>query len=334
MSNLGNTPDIVIIGRPNVGKSSLMNRLAGRNEQIVTHKPHTTRSNHQISIKLGDVTAFIEDTPGLVSRKPLIDQRMMRRSVGLALEFAKVVLVVVDVRHFSGNDEYLLKKSIQSGKPMFVAINKIDLVDKQYSMDYCRDLEEKLPGLELIPISAKKNKRVTYLANLLNEAVKVEQQAEQQSDRLKELPIQNAQVPTSSQNISAGDAKQESSDLAAKNHEDTPITLNEEELTYQVIQRCREQLLTHLHAELPYVCKLRIIQMDNSDEKLRINIDILVPKKSNVPIVLGKGGVRLKSIGTKARLNLSRYLHKPVQLFLKVKVIPENKQKLAGVDLI
>jgi len=159
---------VAVVGRPNVGKSTLVNALVGHKISIVTAKPHTTR--HAI---LGILTepgfqlAFI-DTPGLESQlKKLVNRAMNKAAVG-AVEGAELILFVVEGGRWQAADDHVLEIIERSGLPCLVAVNKVDQVKpKERLLPFLQTLAEKFPFAEIVPLSALRQQNIELLKELL-----------------------------------------------------------------------------------------------------------------------------------------------------------------------
>lgn len=274
---------IAIVGRPNVGKSTLMNAILGTKLSIVTPKPQTTRKQ-VLGIHSDDEKQIVFiDTPGILSPKYEM-QRLMMEYVDTALESADAILFLVDVKKYGGEiDEKsreFLELAKQTGKPIIAILNKIDLYE---------DVKSTLPIIaeysktgffeEIIPMSALHK---TYIDSLLATLGKYMPEGEFFFDP-EELSTQNER--------------------------------------FFVSEIIREKVFLSLSEELPYASDIVITQFREKDNgKWYISADVLVERKSQKIIIVGKGGERIKQIGEKARIDIEKHLEQPVYLELYVKV--------------
>jgi GTPase len=276
---------IAIVGRPNAGKSTLLNRILGQKVSIVSNKPQTTR-NRIVGI-LNDERgqlAFL-DTPGV--HKPLhrLNVRMMDH-VRSALTEADVVALIVDAsEQFGKGDQYVLEmlreeKQSNPGAKIFALLNKIDLLKKQKLLP----LLEQYHGFgifdELVPISASTGDGVEELKTLLF------------------------------RNVEEGAARYPTEDYT---------TQPERFLASEIV---REKVLHHTSEELPYTTAVNVDRFEEDEESGMISIwaTIFVERDSQKGIIVGKQGSMIKRIGTEARQELEGILGTKVYLDLHVAV--------------
>ncbi len=163
---------VAIVGRPNVGKSTLLNRLLGQKVSITSRKPQTTR--HRI---LGIDTeencqAIYVDTPGLHQEEKRAINRFMNRAASSSLAEVGLVLMVVEGTRWTTDDEMVLQKVKNSGLPAYLIVNKVDKVeDKEALMQQLRVLSEKHSFEHIVPVSAKQGKMVDDLRTLVMDSL-------------------------------------------------------------------------------------------------------------------------------------------------------------------
>lgn len=161
---------VAIVGRPNVGKSTLLNRLVGEKISITSHKPQTTR--HRIlGIKTIDSVQIVyTDTPGLQQHPEQALHKYMNRLVSQIVNDVDVIVWVVEALHFNEGDAKVLARLQHSNTPIILVINKVDTVsDKQQLLPYIEDMQKQLSFCHIIPISARKNKGVTDLEKVIRD---------------------------------------------------------------------------------------------------------------------------------------------------------------------
>ncbi len=159
---------IAIVGRPNVGKSTLLNRIVGEKISITSHKPQTTR--HRIlGIKTIDhVQMIYTDTPGLQQQPEQALHKHMNRLVSQIVNDVDVIVFVVEAMNFNEGDAKVVSRLEHSDIPIILAINKIDAVsDKKLLLPYIEELQKKLNFVHIIPLSARKNKGVDALEKVI-----------------------------------------------------------------------------------------------------------------------------------------------------------------------
>jgi len=158
---------IAIVGRPNVGKSTLLNRLLGQKLSITSRKPQTTR-HRLLGIKtIGNVQALYVDTPGIHERERRAINRYMNRSAKRVLQDVDVVVFVVDRLEWTKDDEIVAGLLNDVATPLIVAVNKVDLVrDKRTLLPHLQRLQDRLPRAEIVPVSAETADNLDTLENL------------------------------------------------------------------------------------------------------------------------------------------------------------------------
>ena len=155
---------VAIVGRPNVGKSTLLNSILGQKISITSRKPQTTRHNILGIYTAESVQMMFLDTPGQHLNTPRAINRYMNRAASSALSDVDVVVFVVDRLKWNEEDEMVLKRVRHSGKPCIVAINKIDrLVDADLLLPHIQELSSELDHAEFLPLSALKKNNVERL---------------------------------------------------------------------------------------------------------------------------------------------------------------------------
>ena len=163
--------EVAVIGRPNAGKSTLVNRLVGEKVAIVSDKPQTTRKRVLGVARLPGAEIALVDTPGIHRPEHRMNAAMVRDASD-ALATADLVLWVVDVSQRAGGGEaYILDLLQKASRPAVVALNKIDIVSKERLLPRIADLSGRHPFREIVPISAKTGDGVERLAGLLAEGL-------------------------------------------------------------------------------------------------------------------------------------------------------------------
>ncbi|MFZ8985587.1 MAG: GTPase Era [Steroidobacteraceae bacterium] len=272
---------VAIVGRPNVGKSTLLNALVGQKLSITSPKPQTTR--HRVMGILSDQTfqAVFIDTPGLHTNQPRALNRLMNRAAGSSMADADLILWMVDAARWTAEDEAVLERIRSADKPCILVINKVDRLRRREQL---LPLIEKLAGLHafaaVVPLSAQRPADVNRLA-----------------------PVIEGLLPEAPPLFPA----------------DQVTDRSERFLAAEVI---REKLTRFLHQELPYGLTVEIESWQEQDDPPAVDIHavIWVERAGQKPIVIGKGGQVLKSVGRAARLELNQSLGRRVHLELWVKV--------------
>ncbi|HEY8536723.1 MAG TPA: GTPase Era [Vicinamibacterales bacterium] len=282
---------ISLVGLPNAGKSTLLNRLVGQKLAIVSDKPQTTRTRLIGVRNYPDGQVVYVDTPGI--HKPL--HRMNVRMVDEAKEALRdvdVVAVVLDATQRPGRGQQMLIDLVRPlRQPVVLALNKIDLVSKPALLPIIDRLAREQVFAEIVPVSALSGDGVDRLEQVF----------------LKYLPEGPALFP-----------------------EDFLTDRPERFFAAEIV---REQVLQHTHAELPFTTAVLVDRWEEAENGLvRLYCTILVERESQKPILIGRRGEMIKTIGTAARLELERFLDRRVYLDLRVKVRGEWREDERVLD--
>jgi GTPase len=287
---------VSIIGRPNAGKSTLLNALVGEKVAIVTHKPQTTRNRIQgiVNVKAakgrpaGQIV-FV-DTPGVHKPDSQLSKRMMQE-VYDALEGCDLILLITDAtQKFGTGDEFVLELIRKTETRVILLLNKIDLLPKDRLLPLIADYTRKYRFEEVIPISAS---RKDGLDRLLSSTVSA-------------LPSGPKYFPNDQ-------------------YTDQP----ERFLASEII---REKVLVAAGQEVPYATAVVIEEFEESKKLTRIAATIYCEREGQKAILIGKGGAMLTKIGTSARLGLERLLGTKVFLELFIKVVPDWRRSRQFLD--
>ncbi|MDB5658822.1 MAG: GTPase Era [Cypionkella sp.] len=273
---------VALIGEPNAGKSTLLNRMVGAKVSIVTHKVQTTRTRIRGVAMEGVAQIVFVDTPGLFRPRRRLDRAMVKAAWGGAADADLIVLLIEANRGLTEGVATIIdrmKDQIPQGQPVALAINKIDKVKAEVLLALAEKMNEAFPFAKTFMISAEKGYGVKDLREWL---------AEQIPDGPWFYP----------------------EDQIA----DLPMRLIASEMT-------REKLTLRLHEELPYQLTVETEKWeDKPDGSTRIDQLIYVSRDGHKGIVLGNKGETIKSIGQAARADISEFLGRTVHLFLQVKV--------------
>lgn len=284
---------VAIMGRPNAGKSTLLNQILGEKVSIVSHKPQTTR-NRVVGIhNTEEAQVILVDTPGHHEAWSPLNESLVRAAEA-ALQGVDVVVLIVDaapaVRQvkkekpaFSKGHEVLLERIKATGKPCVLCINKMDAIEPHWVLPVIESFSQRFEFDTILPISALKGLAIDEL--MLKVA--------------GHMPVHPAFFP-----------------------KDQIMDGTERFLCAEII---REKLFERLSKELPYSVAVSIESFDESrreEPKPRVEIGarILVERKSQRGIVIGKGGSMLKAVGTDARKEIQSMLGCKVHLRLHVTI--------------
>ena len=271
---------IAIVGRPNVGKSTLLNSLLGQKISITSRKPQTTR--HRI---LGILTedhyqAVLVDTPGLHSEEKRAINRLMNRAASSSIAEVEMVLFLVEGTHWTEDDEMVLNKVKQSGAPCILVINKVDNVqDKEELLPHLQILGEKHQFADIVPISASKGDNVDKIRDMC----------------LKALPEGDFWFP------------------------EDYITDRSSRFMASEIIREKLMRFTGDELPYSTTVEIEQFKVDDKGI-LHINALILVERNSQKRMVIGNKGERLKTIGQEARRDMQELFGQQVFLESWVKV--------------
>ncbi len=275
---------VALIGEPNAGKSTLLNRMVGAKVSIVTHKVQTTRARIRGVAMEGQTQIVFVDTPGLFRPRRRLDRAMVAAAWGGAADADLIVLLIEAHRGLTEGTKAIIdtmKDRIPQGQKVALAINKIDRVKAEVLLALAQKLNDAFPFAETFMISAEKGHGVDKLKKWL----------------AGELPPAAWYYPE---------------DQIA----DLPLRMIAAEMT-------REKLTLRLHEEIPYQLTVETEKWDDqADGSVMIMQIIYVMRDGHKGIVLGNKGETIKSIGTAARAEISAFLEKTVHLFLEVKVRP------------
>jgi GTP-binding protein Era len=285
-----------IVGRPNVGKSTLLNRLLGQKVSIVSPKPQTTRTRILGVLTRPFAQVALLDTPGLHTAKGGLNARMVQQALQ-TLADADVALFLIEAGPpaIDTATRKALNQVKAAGKPTLLVINKIDTVKRPDLLPLIARWKDEHAWTELYPLSALTGDNVEGFVEAL-------------ASHLPEGPPLFGS--------------------------DTWTDVPERDLCAELV---REQILRQTEQEVPYSAAVVIDQFDEAEREVgprgltRILATILVERDSQKAIVIGKGGARLKEIGTKARGEMERLLGCKVFLQLHVRVEPGWTQSERGM---
>ncbi len=285
---------IALLGRPNAGKSTLLNRIVGQKLAIVSDKPQTTRTRVVGVKNYPDGQAIFVDTPGV--HKPT--HRLNVRMVATALESMRevdVVALIVDVSAKPGaGDRYMLEVVKETTQPTVLVLNKVDLIAKPKLLPVIDSYRQQHPFVEIVPVSAVDGTNVDVLENQL----------------LHHLPEGDPIYPPDY------------------------LTDQTERFFVAEIVREQVLQLTHDELPFSTAVVVDKFDESAGAARVDLYCTILVDRESQKPIVIGRGGAMIKQIGTAARVELERFLEKHVYLDLHVKVKSEWRDDDRTLDEI
>lgn len=278
---------VAIVGRPNVGKSTLLNHLLNKKIAIMSDKAQTTRTTLQGIYTDERCQIVFIDTPGIHTPKDLLGSFMNTTAIN-SVYGTDVVLFVAGANETPGAQEkYILDKLKTQDAPVFLVLNKIDLLSKEKLFERLQVWQTVFDFKEIIPISSLKEKNLQTLKDVIY-------------DYLQE---------------------------GIKYYDDNQITDHQDR--YLLAEFIREKILFFTHEEVPHSVAIVIERMQEDEQGVEVMATIVVDRKSQKGILVGKQGSMIKKIREAARREMKRYLGKPVslELFVRVENNWRNKQK-------
>ena len=276
---------VAILGRPNVGKSTLLNVLLGQKVSITSRKPQTTR--HQLlGIKTTKTSQILYvDTPGIHGDEPKAINRYMNRNAKSVIRDVDVIIFVVDRTQWSADDQLVAESILKSAKvdtSIIIVVNKIDLLksknDLLPQLSKIQGFMADAKSVEIVPLSATRGENIDSLESLVEEA----------------LPVSPYYFP-----------------------EDQITDRSERFLVSEII---REKLMRNVGDEVPYSVTIQIERFARKGRTIHIDATIYVEREGQKIILIGTDGDKLKRVGIDARLDIERLLDCKVMLTTWVKV--------------
>jgi GTP-binding protein Era len=269
---------VAIIGAPNAGKSTLLNRIAGTKLSIVSPKAQTTRFRIMGILMQGAAQILLIDTPGIFQPRRRLDRAMVN-AAWTGMQDADLTVLLVDAKAgISDLTDGIIKRLEQTDREIWLVLNKVDLVEPQ----------------RLLPLIAEINARITCKETFMVSAVTGEGVAELRAGLAAAVPEGPHLYPDE--------------DLT-----DLPDRL----LAAEIV---REQILLQTHQEVPHETTVETESFkERRDGSVRIDANITVSRPGHKAILIGAGGARIKEIGARARIELTKLFDRKVHLFLTVK---------------
>ena len=272
---------IAIVGRPNVGKSTLLNHILGQKISITSRKPQTTRHRIMGVETEGDYQAIYVDTPGLHIEEKRAINRLMNRAANSSLSDVNLVLFLVDGTHWTEDDEMVLTKLKKVNFPVVLCVNKVDNVqDRNDVMLHMMEVSKKMDFIDVVPISAKHGKNTDVLRKHVRE----------------HLPKATHHFPEEY----VTDRSQRF--MASEIIREKLMRFTGDELPYSV------------------TVEIERFDYNPDNDGFHINALILVERSGQKKMVIGKGGEKIKTIGREARLDMEELFGRKVFLETWVKV--------------
>jgi GTP-binding protein Era len=274
---------VALVGRPNVGKSTLLNALAGEDVSIITPKPETTRDRIVAVVSRDDAQIVFVDTPGIHRPHRRLGEYMNAQARG-ALEDADAVVLVADATegHVGPSRDAIVLDALRDiARPVILALNKVDRVRKPNILPLLTAYSALRDFAALIPVSAAERDGVDRVFG----------------ECLARMP--------------------EGQELFPKD------TLTDRPERFLVAERIREAVIHETAEEIPYVTAVEIERFDEKNPTLHIAATVHVERPGQKKIIIGSGGERIRAIGSRARVAIEQLLGRHVFLELWVKVTPD-----------
>ena len=280
MTELKKSGLVALIGRPNAGKSTLLNALVGEHIAAVSAKPQTTRTRIQGIITRPEGQIVFVDTPGIHKPGYTLNRRMMHYVTDALMQVEIVILMRDATSSFGAGDKFTLDLVKEAGKKTFLILNKIDkMADKTDLLPLMQRYGQEYDFTEIIPLSALKGDNHELLVSKLFE------------------------------HLPEGQPLYEDPDLFTDQMERNIVA-----------ELVREKILEVTAQELPYTTAVRTEMWTETDTGTEIHCVIYVERESQKPIIIGRGGQMLKQIGMRARRDIEKLLDRHVRLNLFVRV--------------
>ena len=278
---------VAVLGRPNVGKSTLVNSLVGEKISIVTSKPQTTQINVLGIVHNKESQIIFVDTPGLVSEKQMkFNSKALNREAVNALSQADLVLMMVEANVWKKTDDYIFNHLKEMNMQGILVVNKVDRYkDKNKILDFLKDRSENDVFIDTVPISALYEKNLIRLIEVIE----------------RHLPV--------------------------KSPEFDKDTVTDKDTFFRITEILRERLLHPLRDELPYSLDCSIDNYEDKEKIVMIDLLIKTKKDAHKKIIIGKGGGLLKQVGTEARKEIETLVGKKVFLTTQVRSIKKGQNR-------
>ena len=282
---------VAIVGRPNVGKSTFMNYVLGQKIAIMSDKAQTTRNKIQGVYTKDNAQIVFLDTPGIHKPKHELGEFMVKSAYS-ALKEVDAVLFMVNVSEKRGpGDDFIFEKLKGIKTPIFLVLNKIDLVTPEVLLERVESYKDALDFAGVFPISVLQGNNVNELMEALINA----------------LPEGPQYYPADQ------------------------ITDHPE--YFVVSELIREKILQLTQEEIPHSVAVTVDKMQKDEfDKVHVYANIIVERKSQKGIIIGKGGRLLKEIGTRARRDIQQLLGNKVYLELWVKVEKDWRKRKSNLQ--
>lgn len=279
---------VSIIGRPNVGKSTFLNRVIGQKIAIMSDKPQTTRNKVQGVLTTDDAQLIFIDTPGIHKPKHKLGDFMMKVAINTLKEVDLVLFMVNAEEGFGRGEEFILEKFQGVKTPIFLVINKIDLIHPDKLLEVIQSYSEKFSFTEIVPISALQGNNIERILEQIK----------------KYLPVGPQYYPADQ------------------------VTDHPERFIITELIREKALHLTHEEIPHSLAVVMEKLDRSSEKNMIHVMATIIVERDSQKGIIIGKQGKMLKEIGKRARGDIENLLGSKVYLELWVKVQKDWRNKM------
>lgn len=271
---------VSLIGRPNVGKSTLMNCLIGEKVAIISNKPQTTRNKITSILTKEDFQCIFIDTPGIHRPKHKLGEFMVKQTDTTLNEVDAILMLIEPTERVLESDKYVIERLKKVKTPVILVINKIDTVEKEVLLKVMDMYSQAFPFKEIVPISAIKGKNTDTLMKVIR----------------KFLPVGPMYFP-----------------------EDMVTDQPERQIAAEIIREKALHLLQD-EIPHGIAVEIASMKKRGDRNLVDVQATIYCEKDSHKGIIIGKNGSMLKNIGTRARIDIERLLGTPINLQLWIKV--------------
>lgn len=276
---------VSIVGRPNVGKSTLLNAIIGKKIAITSSTAQTTRNMIQGIYHGDDVQIIFVDTPGIHKPHNKLGQ-VLNKQAYYNLSDVDVILFLVDVTEKLGNgDKFILEKLKENDVPVILVLNKMDKITYLELLPKIEEYKDLYPFQAIIPVSAYKKKNLEDLIETVSQYLR------------DDVPYYD---------------------------EDTFTNVSEK---FSVAELIREKVLYHTKEEVPHSVTCITEEISEDKSSIRVIASLIVDRENLKKILIGKNGAMIKRIGMEARHDIEKLLEKKVYLDLRVRVVPNWRDK-------